>query len=53
MNFSEKLQILRKSKVTYASSNTSAATVDAATGQVTIVAEGTTTITATVSDSET
>ena len=39
--------------VTYSSSNTGAATVDAATGQVTIVAEGTTTITATVADSET
>ena len=39
--------------VTYESSDTGVATVDAATGQVTIVAEGTTTITATVADSET
>lgn len=39
--------------VTYSSSNPGAATVDAATGQVTIVAKGTTTITATVADSAT
>lgn len=39
--------------VRYESSNTGAATVDAATGQVTIVAEGTATITATVADSPT
>lgn len=39
--------------VRYESSNTGAATVDAATGQVTIVAEGTATITATVADSAT
>lgn len=39
--------------VRYESSNPGAATVDAATGQVTIVAEGTATITATVADSAT
>lgn len=39
--------------VRYESSNTGAATVAAATGQVTIVAEGTATITATVADSAT
>lgn len=38
--------------VTYSSSNTAVATIDAATGEVTPVAAGTTTITATVSDSE-
>ena len=39
--------------VTYSSSDTGVATVDAATGQVTIVSEGTATITATVTDSQT
>ena len=39
--------------VRYESANTGAARVDAATGQVTIVAEGTATITATVADSAT
>ena len=38
--------------VTYTSSNTDVATVDPSTGEVTIVAAGTTTITATVEDSE-
>ena len=39
--------------VTYSSSNTDAATVNASTGEVTIVGAGSTTITATVTDSDT
>ena len=41
------------SEVAYTSSNESVATVDASTGEVTIISEGTTTITAAISGSET
>lgn len=51
--FTNELSNTGDGAVTYSSSNTGVATVDAVTGQVAIVAEGTTTITATVADSET
>ena len=49
-DFTNELTIVGDGMVTYASDNTSVATVDAATGEVTIINSGTAKITATVSD---
>lgn len=51
--FTNELTITGDGAVTYSSSNEAAATVDPTTGEVTLVGAGTTSITATVSDSET
>lgn len=51
--FTNELTITGDGTVTYSSSNEAAATVDPTTGEVTLVGAGTTSITATVSDSET
>lgn len=51
--FTNELTITGDGAVTYSSSNETAATVDPTTGEVTLVGAGTTSITATVSDSET
>lgn len=51
--FTNELTITGDGAVSYSSSNEAAATVDPTTGEVTLVGAGTTSITATVSDSET
>ena len=51
--FTNELTITGDGTVTYSSSNEAAATVNPTTGEVTLVGAGTTSITATVSDSET
>ena len=51
--FTNPLTIVGDGSVSYASSNTNVATVDAATGEVTIVAAGKATITATTADTHT
>ena len=51
--FTNELTITGDGTVTYSSSNEAAATVNPSTGEVTLVGAGTTSITATVSDSET